>query len=327
MGLTAFPGGISSFGIPAGVGPVWPIGGAGLASGPGKAFFIDTANGLDSNTGLSPDKPMAKLSAVHAKMTANQNDTVYIIGNSSASAANVVSETATLTWSKDLCHIVGVNSFNRVSQRVSLRPTTNDYTPFMTISADGCVFANFHIFDNGSSTSQITVNHTGQRNYFDNCHIFGMANDTAAGGSGSRSILITGGDSGENLFKNCVLGGDTIARGAANATLELASGTTRNIFENCYFISWSDATSPVHVDADAANALGRFAIFKDCTFLNFGTTILECFNIHATVNGTFIIQNSYSQGATDWENSISGNLYLEGDQTNNATVGLMEIPT
>lgn len=322
MGLTNFPFGVTSFGAVVGGGGVIPAGGL----GDGKAYWVDPANGSDGNTGLSPSQPLNTLSAAHSKMTANQNDTAYVIGNSSASSGNVVSESATLVWSKNLCHIVGVNSFNRISQRVSIRPVTNDFTPLVTVSASGCVFANFHIFDSGTSTSQITWNETGQRNSHFNLHIFGMGDTTAAGGAGSRSILITG-SGGEHFWQGCVLGGDTIARSDANATVEFTGGTTRNIFENCMFISRATAGTPVHIDADATNAIDRFVLFKGCTFHNHGTALTEVMNIHATVNGSFILQSSWSVGATDWEAASSGNVFLTGDQTNNATVGLMENPT
>ncbi len=323
MGLTHFPNGVSSFGIPQIGSPVLPIGGG--KDSPATAYYVDPTNGSDSNLGTSPDRPLAKLSRAHALMTANQNDTAFVIGNSSASSTTTVRESATLTWSKNLCHIVGVNAFNRISHRVSIRPVTNDFTPFITISASGCVFANFHVFDDGTSTSQVTLNITGQRNSYNNLHIFGMANGTASAGAGSRSIIINGG--GENYWNDCTLGGDTVARSDANATVEFQGGTTRHVFEDCRFISWSTAATPVHIDADAANAIDRFVLLKNCTFHNFGTAITEVMNVHATVNGNFVLHNSYSVGATDWEAVQSGNVFAEGDQTNNATVGLMELPT
>lgn len=326
MGTTNFPHGVTSWGIPAIGAMPWPVGGATLATGPGKAYWCDPTNGIDSNDGLSPEQPKATLSSVHSSMTANQNDTVYIIGNSSASSTTTVRETATLTWSKNLCHIVGVNAFNRISHRVSIRPVTNDFTPLITVSADGCVFANFHVFDDSTSASQITWNLTGQRNSHFNLHIGGMGNQTAADGAGSRCVLITG-NNGENYFKDCTLGLDTTNRGAANATLELITQSPRNVFEDCMFIMHADTTTPVHLDLEDSLQMDRFILFKNCMFTNAGTftgfsTPVEVMNVNTSPGGVIILMGSHFAGFDAWEDVASTRVYVE-NALGAGTTGLM----
>ncbi len=319
MGLTNFPFGVTSFGaVVSPAGGVQPVGGLGK----GKAYWVDPANGSDGNTGFSPSQPLSTLSAAHSKMTANQNDTAYVIGNSSAASGNVVSETATLVWSKNLCHIVGVNSFNRISHRVSIRAVTNDFTPLVSVTADGCVFANFHVFHGfATDSAQIAWAETGQRNSHFNLHIGGMGAQLAADNAGSRSMTLTG--DGERYFKDCTFGLDTVDRGAANATVEFISAAVRDVFEDCIFIARVDAATPVHVDADASGAIDRFTYFKNCMFHNFSTTAMtEAMNVHASAGGNIILHDCQVVNATDWEAVASGNVFVEAAQAN-TTSGIM----
>ena len=113
------------------------------------------------------------------------------------------------------------------------------FTPLVSVTADGCVFANFHVFHGyGTDEAQVAWAETGQRNSYFNIHIGGMGHQTAADNAGGRSLTVAG--DGERYFKACTFGLDTITRGAANATLQLmqSGGTpaTRDWFEDCYFI-------------------------------------------------------------------------------------------
>lgn len=71
MGLTRFPHGVSSFGIPI-------TGNASRFAGlwTGKIYFVDDSNGNDANTGLEPGK--AKKTIANAITTAGTDDTIYI---------------------------------------------------------------------------------------------------------------------------------------------------------------------------------------------------------------------------------------------------------
>ena len=298
MPLTNFPHGTTSFGIPQLGGAMpWAVGGGRLATAPGKTFWCDPTNGLDSNDGLSPDRGKATLSSVHSAMTANQNDTVYIIGNSSASSTTTVRETATLTWSKNLCHIVGVNALNRISHRVSIRPVTNQFTPLVSVTADGCVFANFHVITDGTSTSQITWAETGQRNAHFNLHIATTTNQTGADGNGMRAMTISG--DGERYFKDCTFGVDTVNRAGTSATVATLSSAVRDIFEDCLFIAQLDNGTATHLLC-ADGTVDRFILFKRCMFHSFGTAMTEVANVGASLGGRVILQDCHSIGATDW---------------------------
>ena len=324
MGLTHFPNGVSSYGVP-------QIGMGGFIPSGGNVYWVHPASTLasDGNTGLAPDKPLSTLSQAHTLMTANQNDVAIVVGNSSASSANVVSETATLTWSKDLCHIIGTG-YNRISHRVSIRAVTNNFTPLVSVTADGCVFANFHTFHGyATSEAQICWAETGQRNAYYNVHMGGMGAQLAADHADSRVLTLSG--DGERYFSNCTFGLDTVDRGAANATIGYLSQAVRDIFEDCYFIMRADTTTPTHILADTSLIIDRFQIFKNCNFYNGGTftggsTPIEVMNVHASVGGVFIMQGSHFTGFDAWEDVASTRVYVENAQAA-ATTGLMVAAT
>ena len=330
---TNFPFGRTAEGIQTFNGSFFPAG------APGNVYFIHPAaagafNGQgtasDGNIG-SIDKPMSTLSGVHSKMTANQNDTAVLIGNSSASAANVVSEASALTWSKNLCHIMGT-AYNRISHRCSIRPSVKTIANFITVSASGCVFSNFHVFsDDDDNEAEIAWTETGQRNAHFNLHIAGMGATGASNprdSAGSRHLKLTG--DGERLFKDCVIGIDTADRGAANANLELSSAAVRDIFEDCIFLCQADAATPVFVNANASGAIDRFAYFKKCLFMNgvgsTATSMTEAMTVHASAGGIIILHDCQLVGAGDWEKVQSSNVYVEAAQAA-ATSGRMVAST
>jgi len=301
MGITNFPNGVSSFGTPL-------FGMGGLIPAPGNVYWADGSAGSDGNSGLAPDKALKTLSKAQSLMTANQNDTVIIIANSSAGSS--IRESADLAWTKNLTHIVGTAQ-NVVSQRASLRETSGGtaVVKMMDNSAQGCVFANFHIFQ-GQSTAedQFAWDESGERNAYFNLHIAGGGHQTPADRAGSRDILITGGG-GEHYFYNCTIGLDTISRGtsAGMTNLELITGTTRNKFENCSFIMHADGATPNFVLVTALG-LDRYVWFKDCMFVNAGpatgaTTITEGLQIDASPGGVVFMHNSWVIGATTAENA------------------------
>jgi hypothetical protein len=74
MGLTNFPGGISSFGIPVLPGLDRPY--------TGNVFFVCNAsgyNGSDNNDGTRPDRPLSTLAKAITLATASNDDVIYVM--------------------------------------------------------------------------------------------------------------------------------------------------------------------------------------------------------------------------------------------------------
>lgn len=279
-GLTNFPGGLSSFGIPV-------LGGANVPF-TGTYFFVDPVNGSDGNTGLSPSRAFQTLYKAHASMTSGNNDVCYLIGNGAATGSARLSLAAallvdssvtagTLVWSKSACHLIGICAPTAVAQRARIAPPIGVYTAatfgsgnFVTVSGSGCYFANFSVF-NGFSTggiNQIAWTDNGSRNAYENVNLGGMGDAASAADAGSRSLKIGSAGSGENTFAGCTIGLDTVTRSAANASLELAGGTPRNKFIGCVFPFQTSSATVLGILGTGAACIDRQQIFKDCTFIN-----------------------------------------------------------
>jgi hypothetical protein len=223
MPTTEFKG-LTNFGIPLlGGGPI-PFGAARDA----KVFWVDPRIGSDSNDGLSPRKPLATITQLHSLMTDEAGDVGYFVGTDSTTGSSS-RDTATVTWSKSGCTLIGVCAPVHVSQRARMSPTTSIAGPLLTVSGSNNVFANISLFQ-GHNAASTCVAVSGQRNYFSNVHIAGIGHATAGDDAGSESLLLTG---SENLFERCTIGLDTIARSAATAEIRITTAATRNKFVEC----------------------------------------------------------------------------------------------
>jgi hypothetical protein len=278
--LTNFPFGVSSFGIPV-------LGSAVGLPFTGNYWFVDPVNGLDGNAGNSPQQALKTLYRAILLATAGNNDVVFLMSNGSSTGsarlslalAQSVVPTATtgvLNWNKNAVHLVGVGAPAAISQRARIAPPTGTYTQttfasgnFVNVTGQGCMFANISIFHGFSTggTNQICWTENGGRNAYLNVDFEGMGDTTSATDAGSRSLLVTG-NVGENAFVRCNIGLDTVQRSGANASLELAGGTPRNLFSECSFPFWTSASTPLGILATGASAIDRWQQFKGCQFIN-----------------------------------------------------------
>ena len=77
MGLTHFPNGVSSFGI-----PIIGTGGSGIPATTGSYFFVDSVTGNDvTGQGTDPNKPFATIDYAIGKCTANKGDVIIVMPN------------------------------------------------------------------------------------------------------------------------------------------------------------------------------------------------------------------------------------------------------
>ena len=297
MAYTDFPNGVTSFGVPM-------VGGIGGIPLTGNWYFCDYANGSDGNEGTA-DNPFKTISYAHTKAVAGNNDVVVIVGDGSTTATQRLTET--LTWSKNATHLIGMTAPSLEAQRARISHETTEDTNFlmMTVSASGCIFANFSFFQGvgEASTDEKLIDVTGSRNCFSNVQFGGMGNSVGAGRAGSYVIYINGG--GENLFSHCSVGLETVQRSAANASVVIASGAQRNTFEDCIFPIAASATSPLYLDASASNALnGSSMRFRRCSFyallnISSAATPAVVASVASDVNGT-VFFDGCSTSATKW---------------------------
>ncbi len=321
MGYTNFPNGVSAFGVPLSGGGVFPV-------TQGNTYFVKPSSGSDSNSGKSPAKALKTLARAHTLATANQNDVVYLFAEHGATAASTTDyQSSTLTWSKNMVHLIGICSPVNVSNRarVAFLSTYDTASNLFTLSANGCLIHNVSFFAGVAGTNPTgCVNITGNRNVISNCHIAGIGhanNDITA----AYSLQISGGQ--ENIILHCTVGLDTIARGtAANSEIRLVSGATRNKFEDCDITTYAEAATHLFVIVPASG-VDRYTIFKKCRFINMptgvasGTTMTAAMDWTAggSPDGLALLHDCMLVGATDWTAADNAKVLLYGPNPGDAS--------
>jgi hypothetical protein len=293
-----------------------------------------SASGASTQDG-SAAYPYNSLDAAYQKGRSGWNDVIALVGNGAASGTARVN--ASFTWAKDALHLIGVSSPVYYSQRSRIAPSsgTTAFTPFFTISANGCIFQNiqwFMGFTTGT-TSQIGMVLTGSRNYFGNCSIAGMADAESAASAGSRTLKIGLAGSGENVFEGCSIGVDTITRTAANATVEFTAATARNVFRNCLFPIMTSAATPLGILGTGAACMDRHQVFDNCSFINAIKSTSTVITVLASLTsaspgGLMLFKQCILVGATDYGDANAlANSYIDGFTGAAATSGIAVNPS
>ena len=257
----------------------------------GNSWFVKETTGSDSNAG-SAIAPFKSLAAAQLAAVANNNDVVYLMGSNH--------QTATLTWAKNGVSLVGLaapsdNDRARISPAASL--TQAQWTalgPMMNVTAQGCSFVNLGSFY-GYGTSSLTAPTTpvcwadaGGRNFYSNVQFLGAGDTNVALNAAMRSLTIGG--SGENLFDGCTFGGDTIQRITnANATVEIVSGSPRNIIRRGVFQAWNGLAGNFHVLVQSGG-MDRYLWLDECFLHSFGTGMTAAIsNAGGSPNGDIVL--------------------------------------
>lgn len=275
------------------------------AEEPGNTWFVNPATGSDSNAG-SAASPFASLAAAQSAAVANNNDKVFLLGDTHI--------TATLNWAKAGVHLIGLAAKSG-SPRARISATgATAFSPLVNVTGTGCKFLNlsaFHGGFTGATGAQICWAEAGERNYYNGVAFQGGGDATTAALAGMRSLTILG---YESIFEDCVLGLDTVARTtAANATLEFLAQSGRNVFRDCRFIALCTDASDVHILA-AAGTLDRWNLFEKCLFENAidSTAISLTAAISCAAAGGYLhLHDCSSVGSTLI--AASGNVYITGN--------------
>lgn len=301
---------------------------SGIPRGPlSKVYFVDPVNGSDSNVGTSFKSPLALVSTAYGKCVTGRHDVVILLAGTSA-----CNETAAITWSKNLTHLIGLGAPSHVAQRTRIVANATGLSPFITISGYGCIFKNLYIWQGqDDAASLINVSVTGNRNYFENVHFAGGGHATQAV-DGGMSLQISGGS--ENRFVDCTIGIDTISDGTGMAGLVVAAtgGAARNKFEGCMFRMYAGHAGAIFVELLGNSGLDRDLTFVNCIFENLsGTAMTSAFAVAAgfdPANKRVLLKDCALIGATDWDSNDRGILYLNsGTITGGGNAGLFAVST
>lgn len=255
--IDAFRGVLSSAGMP-------------LAGVPfGDIWFVDYRNGDDSsNNGKTRTRAFKTLSAAITACTTNNNDVIFIDGDST------VVETAMVELTKNRVHIVGWNGplgHFGCGAKVSCTITTGA-TNIATFKNTGIrnTFTGIK-FINESTVAEglYCVAEGGEYARYFNCEFYKSTglDQTAA------AELLHNGDSAQ--FYNCTFGSSAniIADGKIRPnvllTATLSGKKCRDTyFENCLFLSKAGGTEHVAVYGANATDVERMLLMKRCTFMN-----------------------------------------------------------
>ena len=289
----------------------------------GKIVYVDP--GLTaSGTGNTPDDAVKTLAEAYALISADNDDVVVIAATSSTGRTT---ETAAITWAKRRTHVIGNGPLRKLNPRNGISFSSAVVSPCFTVSATNCSFTNISIAT--FEDINVLVNITADYNTFNYVHFQGIGNATAGDDTAARVITITG--AGENIFNNCTIGLDTVARSVANASLEVTGSCARNQFTNCDFPIWADNSGALIVIATTGNCTERWLKFDHCMFFNpttigGATGITKAFDTSATSNGMILLDGCGMFGATDWADDFT-NVYSINTPTvpTQATAGFMQV--
>lgn len=272
----------------------------------GKTWFVNPYYGSDGNRGRKPTEAKASLSGVFTKVNDANNDVVYLIGSGTSWPAQSTRIASTLTISQDQVSVIGMNNGGLLSMwpPIGAQAAATGVAPMITVSGSHNFFANLQIFHGiNDATSLGCLQVTGERNRFYRCQISGCGNSTMDA-AGQYSLKVTG---GENIFEECYIGLDTVARDGTNGWAELIVGPgPRNIFKNCIFATYASGAG--HHFVQTVQSLDRFTLFDNCLFYNADqmstvTELTEAFDMVATTEHQIILKDSMLVGGADWDAS------------------------
>ncbi|MCG6534564.1 MAG: hypothetical protein L7F78_07705 [Syntrophales bacterium LBB04] len=294
---------------------------AGQNIGLGKAFYVDPTNGDDGRSGRSPETAVKTLSVGYGLLTTGSNDVLYIIPGTSG-----LTITTAMTWSKSYCHLVGLSA-ECMNPRARISNSGETIANLLSITGSGCIFKNFRIGNYGTGAAALgTAIITGGRNHFENVTFFGPGHATPAAETGSRALVLNGAE--ENRFVNCYIGGDTIARTAANFIMEIKGGCVRNEFIKCKFISMTNTAAYAMIKI--TNEQDRFHLWDNCIFYNFSTnhavTLTEVFDVTVSVTQDHAFINPALIGIAELDAGDVAGFVVVGPATA-ATCGIGVVPT
>lgn len=291
----------------------------GVPRGPNsQIYLVDPANGSDSNPGTSFQTSLASIEAAEALCVANQHDVVlYLPGSSGNNLA------AALTWDKNYTHLIGWGAPTAMANRARIfqTATLTGASPLLNITASGCMFRNFYIFQGvDDATSLLNVAVTGGRNYFEDVHFAGGGHATQAI-NGGASLKLDGAE--ENRFKRCTIGVDTIEAATGMVGILFDGEAHRNVFEDCHVSLYAGHAGAAWVEVADATGIDRYTHFKRCLFTNTNNTANELtsgFVIPAGMGAPrrIFLQDCMGFGAAKWDANDRGVLYGNMDAVTGA---------
>jgi hypothetical protein len=230
------------------------------------------------------------IATAYAKTVTGRNDAIYLSPDSHT-------QTAKITWARNMTHLIGQYPIARMNQRSRIGHSAN-YATMLDVTGYGNLFQNLYfMYGRGSATNTNLLTVTGDRNTFVNCHFGAPMHATEGDQAGFNVATILG---TENYFKSCVFGITTIPWTNGDMIVFGGSGyDPRTIFDDCVFLMNAD-NAQVEFIKTVSGVGEAFAIFRNCQFINIGTTLTLGIDGAGTgAQKIYFDNNTFMAGVTD----------------------------
>jgi hypothetical protein len=320
MGFTNFPNGLTSMGV--------PLFGGIPQLAVGNVFHLVTAKGsTDPYYVLLKDRVedgniFASLTDAHAAMTSNQGDVLIVYPGSHVQADS-------LTWSKSNTMIVGAGSPNQTYQPstlttggVRLTCTTAAVGQILNITGHYVSMYNIGTQNSASDSGNISdIRIVGRNFYARNCAFRGGTGATQIGtadcGLGVFVDTSVAGAGNGMVLEQCTIGssGNTI-RTVGACCMSFGAGSAAGGFEprfyDCVFSAYTQTSGCYFINAQYNAGFDRFALFKNCLFLNFANPATPMAEAIRNNNDTawIVLQNCGGFGFTKWSSTGVNHTYV-----------------
>lgn len=275
----------------------------------GKVFFVAPANTqFDSWFRRELDIPgelmFASLQNAFAAATAGRNDVILL-------AKGAYAQTASLAWSKDNTHAVGLagpRSWTDYSEYgVSVYTTTAAVAEAVNVTGDFCQFHGINFGNNAANAGNLSaflLNAYG--GIHKGCSFDGAMNTTSDVAAAAALYVHSAHD---YLFEDCRIGDASYwTRDTTNCGQLAFTGTEsyNGLFRNCLFQMQSVTAASALVRIANQNALRLDTIFERCLFtnqyLNWGGNLNQVFyNPGAMSTCRILLKDCAMSGFDEWQ--------------------------
>lgn len=267
--------------------------------GIGDVYYLDAANGADTNDGKTPTRAFLTLAAAYAALTTNKNDILMILDNGTDETY-----TSQLLWAKSHCHVIGVGGpQGGIVKGVNLIGGSAATTGHIRVTGNNNTFTGLCFVHRGTATTLVNIAVTGDGNAFFDCQFRNMDNTATADEATMVGVKLDG--CNDTSFYRCTIGGTNVERTDGAADLTIGAGTITNLYmEDCVFIANLDAAADADhafIEQVADADLGDFAYLVRPTFINAGANaaLPDAMTIGAATAGFWLIRDPLLVYITD----------------------------
>jgi hypothetical protein len=260
--LTAFPNGVSSFGV--------PMVGGGIPTSSGRYIFVDATYGSDTNDGSCWEAAVKTVAAAYALMTTNKDDVMIL------STYAVHTLTAMLDVSKSRVHFCSNDVYGRLygqRARMYMGVTTATTDVFlMKNTGVGNTFSGIKFWDDNTLATYHLgcVGEGGEYACYRNCEFYASVNLD----SDTFAELVLNGDSSQ--FFNCTFGSlaDAVVGNKIRPAVRMANGVVGSglvsrdvLFDGCKFWKKAGGVNTAMIKIAASADLERGMEIHNCQFI------------------------------------------------------------